>query len=899
MSAALCRALLILLCPAPQAETEVPLSKLGCDPDRREQGKCRSTYECTCDPIAGLRVQGRSELEDGRIKKLSYLDPASFVDYWSKFGADSDSQHLGSDVWKEYEEFGWVGVPRQERTVWREFWTPKDTLYIEESSKGFLDAEAYSKRMVMGLMWRLATSMHYVFDIRVESRNTVRKPSIRGGYSVTRVHFQLLYGYDWYVRGPGTRFEYHVVYSNMPMWKCGDGSGIQTLGKRDRPHPYTHVYQSCDGHYDDPWEQSAKFSVFDMHQKNRDPKTCGACATAYSAHAKSEYFTQWDLSLGIAGEEPAPTGEVPTLELEVDWEELAKTVMKAVFKKLPGGETAVDIGETLADIIEIKIGAGSGADYLAVLSAPTTHTDLDGAGSNSSYTLKPVASPERTSSKSTARDMKGTDMPQNGRHWTAPENQTDESGAPMAGEYVRWETPPRDGPFWNYTQIADAIPVAPDIQNSGRSYGKGDFYIGSIPCLEVVHPCDCSERDVPPETHLKPPRESADEIRVETVPRDTYEQIEGLSEESLGATAAIVIIDPSKPVTIELPGTESAGAGEQADPFGWWEGVVLVAVEDDAPRGDKPPVRTGRGDDSRTPETDEEGRIYLTFDPIELPRLSFATRSMALDDPRWYNLEFQPAQPEDEGAKKSLRLRDPSDPTGRKPLRLQTRPDPAAVDRFETMSVVLETADPSAAPYTLRHVKDGPIADYSPEIIVRQDRVTNIGRFDNMTAAQRAILAQADPQDLELVDRRGRATPLPQIAPETIETGQARPELKTPGVVTPSQPVDIDVFSDFQHASRVSGFPAAMIVTDVYRDGTELLLRTRKSSDTVSTEVRSGEKRIPVSARYTVDWDRFDAVRTDVRDRIERLDPGLSAATRETAKSMWERYEEALKRRKR
>ena len=45
--------------------------------------------------------------------------------------------------------------------------------------------------------------------------------------------------------------------------------------------------------------------------------------------------------------------------------------------------------------------------------------------------------------------------------------------------------------------------------------------------------------------------------------------------------------------------------------------------------------------------------------------------------------------------------------------------------------------------------------------------------------------------------------------------------------------------------------------------------------------------------------DRFDAVRTDVRDRIERLDPGLSAATRETAKSMWERYEEALKRRKR
>lgn len=835
MSVVLRTLVLLLASMNPQEESDVAPSRLGCDPTNRESGDCHSTVECTCDPKAGLRWLGRSNLDDGRVKTVKYYDPGTFIEYWTKFGADSSSDYLNSESCDHYAANGLDDVEFQEQRVWREFWTPPDTLFIDEHAIG--DSDAYD-RMALTLMWRLARQMHFVFDVRVQKRERLPYYYALGKKgSFERLYFQLLYGFDWYVEGPGSRVEYHVMFSNMPKLMCHDGGALGTTQDWTRPHTgFAGEFETCEGHHVIPWTQTTQFKVIEAHGKNREPKTCDACKTPYTAHAKSEYFAQWDLSVGTASAETAPKGSEPSIELSVDWdaalEELLKAALKGMLKEAPGGEVVLEIGETIADLVEVKLDSGgeSGkSDTLAVLATAVTHTDIDGSGSNAYFTLKPVASPERPTAKSAAKEIEGTDMPQNGIHWTVPENQTDNASLPMTGEYVRWETPMRDSGFWNSAQIADVLAVAPDIQNSGRTYGVGHFYLSSIPCLDVVHECACSAADIPPEVRRDP--------KIRSVDSKTLDRIKGLSEDYFGAADIVVPVEGDEPVVIELAGAEDA--------FGWSDGIAVV--KDDA---------AVVAEDGRLRVDPRAGGVIIGSEP-ELGRI--------------FNIEF------DRTAKPIRRtwLRDPSDATGAdKPVRLATSAAPDGAS-YHTALLAFEVEDASREPFTLRHKDAGDIATFTPAVRVLQgDRRTSIGRFTGITPEARAALESSSPEELSLVDAKGATTSLADVT-GSVKTGRVAPDLILPKrTVKPGEEFDVQVVGDKALASSVSNPPAGAIRIDVQHEGTIVYSTPAEQGTFTMTAPDSGV--VHLSARYAADAAKMpQAVRdaeTAVND-IERTAP--------------------------
>lgn len=663
----------------------------------------------------------------------------------------------------------------------------------------------------------LSGQLHYVFNA-VESKREAR--SIPDGWGTQDGHwvtYTILYGYETAVQGPGTWLQYKTVFSNLPKQSCLDQPSLEHPS--DRKCKQGGALGFCSGHYIAIYSHASRYSMVEVRRKDRAPAACDKCETPYHAHMKTGYYAQW--STDLRNMEPvggAGGPKNPTVDVEVDWGAIAGLVTEAAAKVLPGVGPVISLVDDLMKFVSVKYESGKaeGAapfdSSLRFVADCETRMDLDEFNVEDPYTLNPVGTPGKNTN-STKDAMDPNTMPATGKHWSPPDKETkDKNGVPMAGEYVTWQTW-RDGDFSSFAQIADVIGVVVDMETDGNTYGTAEFYISSQPCLGAVHDCNC--KGDRPTGGVVPKREPPIEP---TAPAE-FDQIGTWARDYLGAVDAVIAVDGDEPVTIELVDDRA---------FGWSEGVVVVRDQ-------------ARDAVATDPSDKPEEAPRLQVDPGRADQIMIGSKP---DLGRLFNVKFEPRR-----AKKRLRLRDPADAAGEKTVRLQ----PVAGTAGETTTLALEVPDASLAPYTLHHGTEGELAAFAPVMVVRQgDRTTYIGRFAGMSARQRSVLESSTAEDLSLVDAKGHGTPLADAA-GPIQTGRAAPTLDVPDVVSPEDPVTITVNSDFQFASQVAGVPSSIISTEVYRDGRELLLRTKSPSDQVTTTVRSGEKRINVTARYVLD----------------------------------------------
>lgn len=477
--------------------------KLGCDAAKADQGKCKSAETCKCDPVRGERTQGRTLQEDGRTKTLVYFDPQAYA-----YDAEEPNKRARDKVANP------ITVQ-----VAEEFWTrPKSRKFYEN---GHVTLERIKKAC--------AEEMHQVFDVREESSRS----EVILGMETKVVHFRILYGYSYYIRGPGTTLHYVTVYSNLPRRFCRQQAGVSYPNPDNNPHKGENV---CGGH-EEPWEHNAKFAMAEYIRKEREAETCTACSTPYEGRMKSTYYAQWDLAVNGAGAAPPGEPAGPSSDLTVNWSEIADLIKDAAPKalaKTPPGAIIQELASN-ADLFSLTPRAGGGApspdqDALTIVAECATRMELDPSGKPDLAVTTMRATEQRTvtAAASAAHPSDGSSR----EHWrqnalrsgasvleagrlALPLGTRDKSGRNLHGEMLTWETRVHNGPFQKAALIVDAVGTAVSIRNSGRSWGKGTFTLTSVPCVEAVHPCECLhaephtykfEKETPP---LTPPHKLA------------------------------------------------------------------------------------------------------------------------------------------------------------------------------------------------------------------------------------------------------------------------------------------------------------------------------------------------------------------------------------------------------